>query len=213
MASGAHSAVGCFSLQNGVVEVYSSKYWERNQTTLYFMISKGPGRAAHSPVTHCFSSLAVMPHVLMCSRHSGKLTAPPSLCYFSENLSLVDSASYCSTHNNPAKPQLAVISLEYLFNNVKVLLTIYKWSLSPQDVSYHWWEKLINFSNCRVRPQIWERLNTCEGVSTAPADHRILHNPDAVRGLHTAWFQLYLCQEETNPVFSAGNCSDTWEEE
>lgn len=104
------------------------------------MISKGPGRATYSPLADASaadsSSPAVMSRVLMCSRRSAKLTVPPSLCYFCENLYLVDSTSYCSIYNNPAKPQLAVISLESLFNNAKILLIIYKWSLTPQDVSY-----------------------------------------------------------------------------
>lgn len=115
---------GMLSLQKVLFEVCGSKYWERNQTTLCFMTSKGPGRAAYSLLTPCCSCWqqlpSVMSHVLMCSRPPGKLTAPPSLCYFCENLYLVDSASYCSTYNHPAKPQLAVISLESLLNNVKI---------------------------------------------------------------------------------------------
>lgn len=82
------------------------------------------------------SAFSVMSLVLTCFRCSSKFTDPSSPCYFCENTNLIGSASYCSIYNSPSKSQLVVISLESLFNNLKILLSIHKLSLTSRDVRY-----------------------------------------------------------------------------
>lgn len=81
-------------------------------------------------------SFTVLSLLLTCFRRSSKFTYPSSPCYFWENMNFVDSASYCSIYNSPAKSQLVVISLQSLFNNLKMLLSIHKLSLTSRDVRY-----------------------------------------------------------------------------
>lgn len=117
-------------------EVYSSKYWERNQTTSSLMISKVAARAAFRPLNSMpqLVMVALLLPWLLCWHASGLLV---NSLVFLHPVIFVKAWIWLAVQVSAAESQLVVISFECLFNNLKMLLSIHKLSLTSRDVQCH----------------------------------------------------------------------------